>query len=845
MTRVRSILQLPWLVITAAIVAAACGGGTGTRVETPAPASPATAPAAVPGQTVPGRPVEVAQQPVEPPPAPTGVMAGRVTDAVTQRPLARVRVILSAPPEVLAVNRVLLTDTDGTFRFTQLPAGDSFVITVSKTGYATRRSGEAPPLYQPVPLTLAGGEVLERIELALTPHVFIVGRLRDVDGTPLANALVEASRAVFENGQRTLIPVADASTNDRGEFRVVGLTPGQYYLSASDPAFFGVGDSTGLLAYPETFFPGVLSPDDAGRLTLDAGTPHGPVEFTMQAGTPRRVTPVAAAAPATPPPPVPVPVPAPATSSITGLITALGSAVPVARARVRLTTPDGTLPAARVTLTDAAGRYRFDTLPAGTAYVITASKTGYAARAFGEGPPAKPPTPIALADNVLMESVDIVLVEEVLIAGRVLDEDETPFAGALVEAMRPVFSGGRRTMVTVAESLTDEHGEFRLTGVPPGQYYLSAFDPAFANVGDADGPLFFSPTFYPGGVFPDEAVRLTLDPFGASEGLLFRLHLITPTRVTGVMTTIPDTSGVSKPLMAAAVTMSPKRNDQFSLFTLTEPTMQPNGGFEFANVPPGRYRLQASGETESEGVNLFQTFTLEVRGAQQSVNRLFLSRGAVVSGNVEWESSTGRLPPSRDKIFVRAPMADGNPFGDSMSGKVGLDDTWRIHGVMNGDHYLRVEGLPEGWQLKRVEYQGGNITDIPFTFEYDEVRPNFRLVISDRVTRLFGWVTPNTRDDLQSYAVVVFPVNAAHWRPASRYTRLTYPDARGYYDISGLPPGRYYVAATRDLDQSDLGDATVFDRLRSLPNVMEFQLEEGRAWRVDLSPVVRTPRGRR
>lgn len=837
MTRVRSILQLPWLVITTAIVAASCGGGTGIRTATPAPAPATDAPAATPGQPAQGPPqgqaVEAAQRPVEAPPVLTGEMAGRVTDAVSQRPLARARVILTASHDVLLFNRVLLTDEDGRFRFAALPAGDSFVLTASKTGYAARGAGEASPLHPPVAMRLAAGEIREKVDVALTPAVFIAGRLRDADGTPLANGLVEASRAVVEGGRRTLVPVADAITNDRGEFRVVGLSPGQYYLSARDPVFVGVADATDPLTYPETFFPGVLSPDDATRLTLDAGTPPAPVDFTLQAGTPLRGTPAAAAE---------TPAPAPGTSSMMGRITALGTGGPVARARVRLSTPGGPLTAPRATLTDADGRYRFDDLPASDGYVVTANKSGYAARGFGEGPPAKPPTPIALADHVRMETVDIVLVEEVLIAGRVHDEDETPFAGALVEAMRPVFNGGRRTLVTVAETMTDEQGEFRLAGLPPGQYYLSAFDPAYADVGDARGQLFYSPTFYPGGVFPDEAVRITLEPSTPAEALTFRLHIITPTRVTGTLTTRPDPSGVPRPLTAAAVTMSPKRNDQFSLFTLTEPTMQPNGGFVFSNVPPGRYRVQASGETEPEGVHLFQTFTLEVRGAQQSTDRLFLFRGAVVSGHIEWESSTGRIPPTRDGILVRAPMADGNPFGDSLSGQVGTDDTWRIHGVMNGDHFLRVDGLPAGWQLKRVEYQGGDITDIPFTFEYDESRPGFKIVVTDRVSRVFGWVTPRGRDDLQSYAVVVFPVNAQHWRPASRYTRITYPDARGYYEISGLPPGQYLVAATRDVDESDLGDPAVFDTLGRMQNVLSFRLDEGRGWRVDLSPVIRPRR---
>jgi protocatechuate 3,4-dioxygenase beta subunit len=839
MTRVRSILQAPWLVITTAIVMAACGGGSGARVATPAPPGPAGTQAAAPGATAPG-PVQVATLPSEPRPIPRGAIGGRVTHALSQDPIGRARVLLSAATEVMPASRVTLSDADGRFRFTDLPAG-SFTLTVTKTGFAVASPGAAPPLFEPVPVVLAQDQVREGLDVALTPQVFLSGRLRDTDGTPLANGLVEASRAVFANGARTLIPVADAMTDDLGQFRITGLTPGQYYISARDAAYFGVGDATGLLTYPDTFFPGVVSPDEATRLTLDAVTPHAPIEFSLRFGTPQRVPPPAPANPATAKPVKP------GTSSITGRVTALSTGTAIARARVRLMAPDDVLGAARVTLTDANGRYRFDDLPAGQGYVVTANKTAYAARGFGEGPPSRPPTLITLADNVLMETVDIVLAEQVLITGRVLDEDETPFGGALVEAMRPVFSGGRRTMVTVAEAITDERGAFRLTGLPPGQYYLSAFDPAFANVGDGEGPLFYSPTFYPGGLFPDEAVRITLNPFTPSEDLSFRLHIIKPSRITGVITTRPDEAGVPTPLMAANVTMTPKRNDQFSLFTLSEPSMQPNGGFVFPNVAPGRYRIQASGETERQGIMLFQTYTLEVRGVPQSTERMVLSRGADVRGHIEWESSTGRLPvaAAREKLAVRAPMADGNPFGDSLTGVVGTDDTWRIRGLMNGDHFFRVENLPPGWRLKRVEYEGRDITDIPYTFEYEEVKTGFKVVLTDRVSRVFGFLTTPRRDDLQSYAIIVFTPNASHWRPASRFTRITYPDASGYYEITGLPPGQYLIAATRDLDESDLGNPVVFDALRNLANVMNFRLEEGQVgWKVDLSPVVRPRRER-
>ncbi len=537
------------------------------------------------------------------------------------------------------------------------------------------------------------------------------------------------------------------------------------------------------------------------------------------------------------PPPVPRGV-------IAGKVMAFSTNTPLVRARVILSADPAILPFPRVLLTEADGTFRFTDLPSTNSFLVTVTKTGYAPRAFGEAPPAVPPSLVTLAQDQVKQDLVIQLVEQVSISGRVLDEDGTPFAGALVEAMRATFEGDRRTLVTVSEAITDDRGEFRLIGLAPGQYYLSAFDPAFQSVGDKEGQLFYSPTFYPGVVFPDEAVRITLDPGVTSERLEFKLRIIRPSRVLGSIATPIESGGGAKPLLAAAVQMSPTRNDQFSLFTLTDPSMEPGGEYLFANVPPGRYRIQARGETEHEGVTRFSVYSLEVRGADKRDAHMVLLEGAIVSGVVAWETSSGQVPPTRTGIIVRMPMEDGNDFGDSVSGYVKPDDTWKINGIMAGRHFFRVDGLPDGWHMKRVEFQGADITDVPRNFNYGQLAPDFRIVLSDRTSILRGFVVPPGRDDLQSYAVVAFSINPVNWRPQSRYTRLVYPNDAGIYEMKGLPPGQYFIAATRGIDQSDLGDPGVFDRLIKQTNIETVTLPEDRlVVRKDMAPLLRVRGG--
>jgi hypothetical protein len=180
-------------------------------------------------------------QPSPEPARPQGVIAGRITDVTTQQPIVHARVIVSAdcpaaapgaPPcdGPLPQNRVALTDADGRYRMTELPAASTFIIRAGHPGYAPQAYGELPPATPPRYVTLAADQVLENVDLALAPEVVLAGVVQDEDGTPFAGALVEALRAVYVDGRRELIAAAE------GEFRLSQMSPGQYYVTAFDPA---------------------------------------------------------------------------------------------------------------------------------------------------------------------------------------------------------------------------------------------------------------------------------------------------------------------------------------------------------------------------------------------------------------------------------------------------------------------------------------------------------------------------------------------------------------------------------------------------------------------------------
>ena len=92
------------------------------------------------------------------------------------------------------------------------------------------------------------------------------GVVKDTDGKPIKGATVKAQNPSASPSEFT------ATTDDRGEFRVYGLMPGEYVINGSVRAPTNIVVVNGLPAapnampsdgYPPTFYPGTANANDA------------------------------------------------------------------------------------------------------------------------------------------------------------------------------------------------------------------------------------------------------------------------------------------------------------------------------------------------------------------------------------------------------------------------------------------------------------------------------------------------------------------------------------------------------------------------------------------------------
>jgi len=253
-----------------------------------------------------------AQQPARDTPAqpksavrlPGGRITGRVLASDNGRPVKRARVFITAAE--LPGGRGMLTDDGGVFDFTELPAG-RYTLTVSKTGFVSLSYGQRRPLQAGTPLQLADGEQLKGIQFQLPRGSVIGGRVLDEDGDAMPGVMVRVMRYQYQQGARSLTPAGNAQTDDKGQYRVWGLMPGDYYVNAiMRGGNFGGGFGGGFggpfgpggrgggrggavpgsseqdqVNYAPTYYPGVPSVNEAKAVTVGLSQEVLDVNFGM------------------------------------------------------------------------------------------------------------------------------------------------------------------------------------------------------------------------------------------------------------------------------------------------------------------------------------------------------------------------------------------------------------------------------------------------------------------------------------------------------------------------------------------------------------------------------------
>jgi protocatechuate 3,4-dioxygenase beta subunit len=503
---------------------------------------------------------------------------------------------------------------------------------------------------------------------------------------------------------------------------------------------------------------------------------------------------------------------------ITGRVVAADTGRPLKRARVFINAAE--LDGGRGVLTDDAGAFDFTELPAGR-YTVSVSKSGFVSLSYGQRRPLQAGIPLQLGDGQQLRNVDFQLPRGSVIGGRVADEDGEAMAGLVVRVMRYQYLQGERRLMAAGNGQTDDKGQFRVWGLMPGDYYISAvarggfgggFGPGGRGLGGRGGgrggglatgnesdAINYAPTYYPGVTSVSDAKPISL---GLSQELLdmnFSMQLVRMSRLAGRVTN-PDGSATTNGQVNLVLEGSGGgRGNQIGAAFGSR--IDWDGGFALNAVPPGRYILRARGDdTETPQ---FATIPLTVNGGADLTDlTVVLTPGARLSGVVMFPSAA-TSPPDPTQFRLAAPSTDTGSFGPQPNARIDKDGKFTLDGVAAGQHLIRSAGAARGWTLKSVTVGGRDVTDTPIELRSGENVSNITVVFTDQVNEINGSVTGDQGMPASDYTVLAFSTDASLWRPQSRHIANARPDQTGQYRIRTLPPGEYYVVTVDPAEQGE------------------------------------------
>jgi len=551
------------------------------------------------------------------------------------------------------------------------------------------------------------------------------------------------------------------------------------------------------------------------------------------------------------------------TAIIRGRVVTADSGTPVRRAQVRAQSAE--LRANRLVNTDAQGRFEFKDLPAGR-WNLTASKAGFMTLRFGQRRAFEAGSPIEISEGQLMERADFSLPRGAAITGRVFDEFGEPVANARVQVLRYQMSqGARRLTPSGGADQSDDTGAYRIYGLAPGDYYVSATLrannlPFEDTTGETNS---YASTYYPGTGNVAEAQRFTLGVGQEQSGVNFALQAVRTVKISGLAF---DSTGA--PLVNGAVSLMPADavGGAVAVFGGNAGRVRADGSFSIANVAPGNYTLiAAAGFGGGRGaVFAFRAggpgpggggaggpggpppgmpeldiaeMSLTVGGEDVTGISLMTTKGASLAGTVvAADGSVAKLNTNAISIVAQGAQFVPGPLGNRVA-QVEADGTFTITGLM-GQKFIRVNGLPQEWTLKSVTFNGQDVTDDALDFKGSSQSTGLQIVVSDKVSDVNGRVTLPNGAATRDYTVVVFSDDPAHWAFPSRFVKTARADQQGQFRIKALPPEPRYLAVAVDyLEDGEGGDPQFLEQIRN--RATPFSLTDGESKVLDLKLVNR------
>jgi hypothetical protein len=500
--------------------------------------------------------------------------------------------------------------------------------------------------------------------------------------------------------------------------------------------------------------------------------------------------------------------------------------------------------------TDASGRFVFSELGTGM-HSFLVQRPGYIA---GNGAQIRP---VDLADGQRVLDVVVRLRRLGTLAGTIFDENSDPVVGMIVTAYRRVVNNGQLVSLPAGEGRTDDRGAYRIAGVASGEYVVCAcrrdlipFDgillstlasapaqliglasravTAGADVASIDGMKTYAPAFYPSGLAMSQATRITLSDGEERANIDIGVSVVRASRISGRIIGAPGS------VSADSIRMRLAGEVPDAVASIEPMLVQPDGRFDFANIPPGSYVITAQlasqpftgggpsgaalafvgGRTTQPSrpapnqnnpapAVLWGQAAVTIGDTHVSGVTIALRQAARVVATIQLPASMAPRapnapPPVRGVQLTPLSLAStpiAYPFNITQP-----DGTMVISGVAPG-RYGIVTAASAGLRFDKATLGGADVTDMPIDVGETDVTDLVLTFSAATPTKVSGTAAING-----DQAVLFFPADRRYWvEPAAARRRygVSFVKRDGTFLIETLPPGDYLMALVPDAQAVD------------------------------------------
>lgn len=478
------------------------------------------------------------------------------------------------------------------------------------------------------------------------------------------------------------------------------------------------------------------------------------------------------------------------TCTVSGIVIRSQDTAPLKNATVQLTN-DSDREHHIATKTTADGHFLLKNVPAGQ-YKLIVTRNGYVSQELGQKKPDDPGAVFTLKQGQRITDLVFKLGHAGVITGKVFDEDGEPMVGVAVRAMRQVYTDGRKTLQATSEQETNDLGEFRVFGLEPGRYYISAEmagwnrvvgDREFSSSEKNSGEKGYAKIYYPNAleaasassVYVKEGEEISSIDIFMKEVTVYRVRgkvqYLFPHKGTGDTQLVVAHRGQTTDWRPVAVQMVAKADSSF----------------EIPELAPGEYVITAF--FFDQGKSFSTQEDVDVMNADVNGLTLVIAPGVDIPGQLLWDGNPS-LEGERTTIYL-APEDSGIWWGGGEA-HVEEKSQFTLKEVPQGTFRINVTGISKDCYIKEVQF-GENVLPDHVLHAKKGVSGELRITISSKGARLKGLVANDESLPVAGVWVVAVPEES---KRSLRYLyKAVTTDQYGRYDLRGLVPGKYMIFA--------------------------------------------------